>query len=89
MRPFWGVGSKMKDLSQKARNRVFVRRNFEERGVLGSYYRSVAYGDLQKELQGTKRYEKKYTEVTAESFRRWTSKMSEVSSDSERQRHFL
>lgn len=42
---------------------------------------ALAYGDLEEELQVTKRHGKKYTVVTAESFWRWALETREVSTD--------
>lgn len=45
---------------------VFACTNFEKKNMVGSYYESMAYEDLRKELQVAKRYGKEYMEFTAD-----------------------
>lgn len=49
---------------------------------MGSYYGSLAYADLRKELQVTKRFEQEYMEVMAESFCRGALELSHVVTNS-------
>lgn len=72
---------------EKARNGMFARQSFEEKSVVGSYYRSLAYADLEKNSQGTRRYREKYTQIAGESFCKSALKSSYVASDSKEQRH--
>lgn len=54
--------------------------------MIGLYYVLLAYADLGEELRLTKRYEKEYMEITAESFFMRGLKPSDVVTDSKRQR---
>lgn len=47
---------------------MFAYSNFGERDAVVSYYGSLKYGGLDRELQVAKRYREKYMEVAAESF---------------------
>lgn len=57
---------------EKAGSELFACRKFGERDTVESYYRSLAYGVLEKESQFTEEYEEKCLKVTAESSWRWT-----------------
>lgn len=51
-------------------NGVSARRDLEKKNVVDLFYGSLAYGDLGKKLQATKKFGEQFTEVVAESFRR-------------------
>lgn len=68
---------------------MFICRNFAERDVAVSYYKSLAYEDPGKELQVTKRYEEEYMKVIMESFRSCALELSEAVFDNKRLMHSM
>lgn len=68
-------------------NKLFPCRGFEKENAGELHHGPVAYADLGKKLQVTKRYVKKYMGVTAESLRRWALQLSDAATESTGQRH--
>lgn len=50
----------------RGENEVFASPGFEEKDVIESYYSSLAYRDLGRELQSKERYGERYMEVKAQ-----------------------
>lgn len=72
---------------KKARTRLFAGRSFEEKAVVWSYYRSLAYGDMRRESKVTRWYGEEYMEITAELSRRWVLEKRDARTDSREQKH--
>lgn len=67
-----GVYLKDRDGSRNAQDQVveFSELQYMEKDVVGSYYGSLAYPNLVKKSEVTKRYKKKYMKLTAKLPRR-------------------
>lgn len=66
---------------------MFAREKDRKINVVGSYYWSLAYEDLEKKLQVKKRFGEEYRKATAESFWRRALRMSRVFTETIGQTH--
>lgn len=73
----------------KVANRLFACQSLRERYAVRSNYKFLAYADLIKQSQLTKKYGEKYMKFMTKLSRRWLLKFSVVDAGNDRRERFV